>query len=352
MLTADYAKYTLKFKRPSGTSRGVLKTKDSWFIRLKDSDRPGKEYIGECGVLAGLSVDDPDTYEAKLQEVCNRIDERSDRLRSLVDYPSIRFGLEMVLRAWEVDDPFVLYPSEFTEGRTPIPINGLIWMGEPNFMQEQIKTKLEQGFRCIKMKIGAIDFEQELELLKGIRKEFPADVIELRVDANGAFIPEDALEKLQRLSELDLHSIEQPIRQGQWEEMARLCESTPLPIALDEELIGVHDPMQQENLVQTIQPQYLILKPSLLGGWAASQRWIDLAEANGSGWWVTSALESNIGLNAIGQWTATLDNPLPQGLGTGQLYTNNIDSPLEVVGDQLHYRPNGNWDLATLHNAF
>lgn len=342
-MIAEYKKYTLEFKRPSGTSRGVLHTKDSWFIRITDSSQPDNIGWGECGVLAGLSVDDNATYEAKLAEVCELIGEGERLLPQLIDYPSIRFGVEMALRSWAQVDPFVLFDSPFSKGETGQWINGLIWMGEPDFMYRQIEEKLAAGFRCIKLKIGAIDFEQELTLLQGIRERFPGDTIELRVDANGAFTPENAMRKLEQLAQYDLHSIEQPIRQGQWKEMARLCANTPLPIALDEELIGVHDSAQQEELIQTIQPQYLILKPSLLGGWAASQRWIDLAETKGAGWWVTSALESNIGLNAIAQWSATLGNSMPQGLGTGQLYTNNVGSPLEVVGEELWYRLGEEW---------
>lgn len=347
-MKADYTKYTLQFKRPSGTSRGVLRTKDSWFIRITDPDQPGQVGWGECGVLAGLSVDDPANYKKKLAEVCARIQEGESLLDELVDYPSIRFGVEMALHSWEQKEPFQLFDTPFSQGKVGQWINGLIWMGEPEFMHRQIEEKLAAGFRCIKLKIGAIDFDKELALLRGIRERFPADIIELRVDANGAFAPNEAMHKLEQLAAFELHSIEQPIRQGQWKEMAHLCAHTPLPIALDEELIGIHDPKQQEALIQIIQPQYLILKPSLLGGWAASQRWIDMAESFGAGWWVTSALESNIGLNAIAQWTATLGNSMPQGLGTGQLYTNNVPSPLEVTGEELWYRNEKGWDVGAL----
>lgn len=347
-MKAQYKKYRLQFKRPSGTSRGVLHTKDSWFIRISDPGLPGKVGLGECGVLAGLSVDDAATFEAKLAEACARIHEGALLLEELVDYPAIWFGVEMALRSWSQADPFQLFDTPFSRGESGQWINGLIWMGEPEYMQRQIEEKLAAGFRCIKLKIGAIDFQQELALLRGIRERFPADVIELRVDANGAFAPYEAMQKLDQLATFDLHSIEQPIRQGQWREMATLCANTPLPIALDEELIGVHDPKQQEALIETIRPQYVILKPSLLGGWASSQRWIDLAEANGAGWWVTSALESNIGLNAIAQWTATLGNSMPQGLGTGQLYTNNVPSPLEVTGEELWYWREKGWDVGSL----
>ena len=350
MLKARYCKYTLHFRRPSGTSRGVMHHKDSWFLQV-DNTATGHSGTGECGLLAGLSMDDPATYEAKLKEVCSRIDEGEALLPALQEYPSIRFGLEMALADLGNGGRHILFPSPFTEGERPIPINGLIWMGTADYMKEQVRQKLEAGYRCIKMKIGAIGFEEELAILKSIRQEFSPEVVELRVDANGAFTPAEASDKLARLAELGLHSIEQPIRAGQWQEMATLCEKSPLPIALDEELIGVYDAGQQEELMATIRPQFLILKPSLLGGFAASQRWVALAEKHGAGWWVTSALESNIGLNAIAQWTATLGNPMPQGLGTGQLYTNNFPSPLEVQDGMLHYREGAEWELQTLNDA-
>ena len=221
-------------------------------------------------------------------------------------------------------------------------------MGEEAFMHEQIQQKLEQGFSCIKLKIGAIDFDKEIALLQSIRKKYSASEIELRVDANGAFQPQEALQKLQRLSELDLHSIEQPIKQGQFSEMAKLCAKTPLPIALDEELIGVFSVTKKEELLQTIQPQYIILKPSLIGGFKGTQEWIDLAEKQNIGWWITSALESNIGLNAISQFTFMQNSNMPQGLGTGSLYTNNIKSPLMVKGEYITYAPKKTWDVNSI----
>ena len=250
----------------------------------------------------------------------------------------------MALQSLDSKDPFVLFPSHFTDGKAGIPINGLIWMGEKSFMKEQIEDKIQQGFSCIKLKIGAIDFDAEMELLRYIRKEFSAKEIELRVDANGAFQPENALEKLKRLSDLSLHSIEQPIRQGQYKEMAKLCKETPLPIALDEELIGVFNTSDKENLIEEIKPQYIILKPSLIGGFQGTKEWVNLAEKNQIGWWITSALESNIGLNAIAQFTYLQNNPMPQGLGTGSLFTNNIESPLQVKGENLNYNPQLTWE--------
>ena len=340
-MKASAHKYILNFKRPSGTSRGVLTTKETWFIIL---EKDGKKGYGECGILRSLSIDDRPDYEEKIHWTCENIHLGKDELvNALVEFPSIQFGLEQAFLSLEKENPFLLFPSNFTQSKEAININGLIWMGDEAFMKSQIKDKLKEGFQCIKMKIGAIDFETEIALLKSIRKEFSASDIELRVDANGAFSPSEALEKLKTLSEFDLHSIEQPIKQGQFEEMARLCEATPLPIALDEELIGVFDVTKKQELLQTINPQFIILKPSLVGGFQGSKEWIDIAENHKMGWWITSALESNIGLNAIAQWTYTLNSHMPQGLGTGSLFTNNFESPLEVANGFLRYNSNKNW---------
>ncbi|CAM1356996.1 o-succinylbenzoate synthase [Tenacibaculum ascidiaceicola] len=343
MIKASYHKYLLNFKQASGTSRGVLRTKETWFLILENEEKKG---FGECGLFRGLSADDKPDYEEKLQWVSNNINLGLEKLLpELIEFPSIQFGLEQAFLSLESKTPFELFPSDFTKGKQQISINGLIWMGDKAFMQQQIKDKLQQGFTTIKMKIGAIDFDTEIALLQSIRKEFSAKEIELRVDANGAFLPENALEKLKRLAELELHSIEQPIKQGQWQEMASLCEKTPLPIALDEELIGVFSTKEKENCIATIQPQYIILKPSLVGGFKGSNEWIKIASNHNAGNWITSALESNIGLNAIAQWTYTLNNPLPQGLGTGSLFTNNIESPLEVLNGSLGYNVGRNWNF-------
>lgn len=340
-MTATYHKYTLHFKQPSGTSRGILKTKETWFIILESY---GKKGIGECGILRGLSADDRPDYEEKLKWACENINIGLEKLVSeLVELPSIQFGLEMAFKSLGSNNPFELFPSDFTRGNDSILINGLIWMGSEAFMKQQIKEKIQSGFSCIKMKIGAIDFQTELNLLKSIRKEFSVNDIELRVDANGAFLPNEVLEKLKRLSELDLHSIEQPIKPGQPQEMARLCEETYLPIALDEELIGVFDVTKKQELLQTIKPQFIILKPSFIGGWRGSDEWINFAVQNNIGWWITSALESNVGLNAIAQWTYTLNTEMPQGLGTGGLFENNFDSPLLVKRGTLQYDINNDW---------
>ncbi|MDT9500314.1 o-succinylbenzoate synthase [Capnocytophaga canimorsus] len=345
-MNAFYEKYILNFKRPSGTSRGILTQKETYFLVITDGEKKG---IGECGLLKTLSFDDRPDYEDRLQWVCNNIAlGETSLLNELTEFPSIQFGVEQAFRSLKSDNQYILFPSNFTEGKSNIPINGLIWMGTPEFMKSQIREKLSQDFHCIKMKIGAIVFEQEYEILKNLRKEFSAQDIEIRVDANGAFAPEEALEKLKRLSELELHSIEQPIKANQIEQMATLCQNTPIPIALDEELIGVVHLSDRKKLLEEIKPQYIILKPSLLGGYKNSEEWISLAEKQKIDWWITSALESNIGLNAIAQWTFTLNNPMPQGLGTGALYTNNIASPLLVEKGTLGYKASIPWEVMPL----
>ena len=330
-------KHILNFKRPSGTSRGVLTSKETFFLVI---EQEGKKGTGECNLFRGLSADDVPDYEAKLQWVEQHLHlGEKALLEELKTFPSIQFGVEQAFRSVVAPQWYELFPSNFTKGKDAIPINGLIWMGSPDFMKAQIKEKLAQGFRCIKMKIGAIDFEEEYRILKALRNEFSASDIEIRVDANGAFQATEALRYLERLATLQLHSIEQPIRAGQWEAMAELCEQTPLPIALDEELIGIFTREEKQRFLREIQPQYIILKPSLIGGYSGSEEWITLVETLGIGWWVTSALESNIGLNAIAQWTYTLRNPMPQGLGTGTLYTNNIPFPLYVENGHIGFNP-------------
>ena len=341
IMKASYQRYILNFKQPSGTSRGVMTTKETWFIIL---EKNGKKGVGECGILRGLSIDDRPNYEEKLKWVCDNINQGTEKLvKLLVDWPSIQIGLEMAFQSLISEDSFNIFPSKFVLGSDSIPINGLVWMGDEDFMRKQVQDKIEAGFSCIKLKIGAIDFETELDILKSIRKEFSVSDIELRVDANGAFTPDEALEKLKRLAEYQLHSIEQPIKPQQFEAMAKLCEDSPLDIALDEELIGVFFDNKRETLIETIKPQYIILKPSLVGGFDSSQRWITIAEQHNVKWWITSALESNIGLNAIAQWTYTLKNEMPQGLGTGSLFTNNFPSPLTVKNGTLQYDITKQW---------
>jgi O-succinylbenzoate synthase len=317
--------------------------KETWFIVLEKDDKMG---IGECGILRGLSVDDRPDYEAKLQWTCDNIHLGKDQLwKALIEFPSIQFGVEIAFQSLAAESPFLLFPSEFTEGLKSMQINGLVWMGEETFMKEQIEEKLKQGFHCIKLKIGAIDFNKELQLLSYIREHFGPDQIEIRVDANGAFGLNEALGKITQLSEYKLHSIEQPIQKNNTDRMAELCKTSPLPIALDEELIGVFKLDEKEQLLQKIKPQYIILKPSFIGGFRGTQEWISLAEKHQIKWWVTSALESNVGLNAIAQWTYLQHNLMPQGLGTGALFTNNFDCPLEVSEGQLWYRKESEWKL-------
>ena len=348
-MKATYQKYMLEFKRPSGTSRGIMTEKETWFIIL---EKNGKKGIGECGILRGLSADDREDYEEKLKWVCQNIHLGEKLLwENLLEFPSIQFGIEMAFLSLKSENPYLLFPSDFTNNSKSIVINGLVWMGEAAFMKEQIEEKLQQGFTCIKLKIGAIDFQKGLELLRFIRTHFSAEQIEIRVDANGAFSLDEALDKLNQLSGFKLHSIEQPVQKNNTDSMAELCKTTPFPIALDEELIGVFSFEEKEALLQKIKPQYIILKPSFVGGFRGTQEWITLAEKNNIGWWITSALESNIGLNAIAQWTFLLNSNMPQGLGTGALYTNNIDCPLEVLNGQLWYSQTKNWDSSFLEKA-
>lgn len=349
-MKASYHKYILDFKQASGTSRGILTTKETWFIVLKQE---GKIGIGECGILRGLSIDDRPDFEQQLAWTCQNIHLGKDHLwNELLEFPSIQCGVEMAFQSLQAKNIFDLYPSEFINNQKSIPINGLVWMGEKQFMKTQIKQKLAEGFKCIKLKIGAIDFDHEIELLGYIRQHFSESEIEIRVDANGAFDPKDALSKLQTLSKFQIHSIEQPIAPKFISELTTLCRQSPIPIALDESLIGVFRVSEKQKLLETIKPQYIILKPSFIGGFQGTKQWIDLAQNLKIGWWATSALESNIGLSAIAQWTFLQNSPLPQGLGTGALYTNNFDCPLEVKSGQLHYNLQSNWDFDNIKKTF
>ena len=330
-LRATYNKRTFHFKTPSGTSRGVLTEKHAWFIEIAKESNPSIKGIGECSIIPGLSPDFSsfEQYEAKLDELC------SDLTTDLTEYPSIKFGLEVALLDLQNGGKQIYFDNAFSRGQHQIPINGLIWMGDQVYLNQQIDEKIASGFTTIKMKIGAIDFDTEMEVLGGIRKRFSADQITLRVDANGAFAPFEAIDKLNRLRQLEIHSIEQPIKEKQWNEMAKLCAITPVPIALDEELIGINRYEEKVKMLETIQPQYIILKPSLHGGISGTKEWIKIAEDLNIPWWMTSALESNIGLKAIAQLTAEYDNKLPQGLGTGSLYTDNIPSDLVIINGHL-----------------
>lgn len=335
-MTTNVSHLELHFKRPAGTSRGVMQIKNSWIIKLTANNVEG---IGEISVIEGLSPDyiDKVTFESRINEVCSRLEASEGNIArgfaiaaTLNDFPSIKFGLETALLDLQNGGKGIIFNNDFTKGIRKLPINGLVWMGDESFMKDQIAEKLADGYTTIKMKVGAIDIQTELSILASIRKQYSANEITLRVDANGAFSPTQAPELLKKLADLEIHSIEQPIKAGQWEVMAELCHSTPTPIALDEELIGINDIHQKITLLETIQPQYIILKPSLHGGISGTKEWIELAEQKNIPWWMTSALESNIGLAAICQLTAEYQNNLPQGLGTGSLYTNNIESDLII----------------------
>lgn len=332
---------TLHFIQPAGTSRGVYTTRQSYYVTLSDDNAPGIVGIGECATLPDLSCDamPPKEYERILKGFCDdlcqsgKIDKKAMR-----PYPSMLFGLETAKRQLDNGGGIDLFTTPFGKGEEGITINGLIWMGTFDEMFQRLEAKLKAGFHCVKLKIGAIDFEKELRLIQHIRQHFSRKEVELRVDANGGFTPDNAMQRLEALAKYDIHSIEQPIRQHQWMEMARLCKNSPLPIALDEELIGVNDLTEKNQLLDTIQPQYIILKPSLHGGISGTREWIKLAKERGIGSWITSALESNIGLNAIAQLTADIYGPhitMAQGLGTGQLFSDNIPMPLEIRGEQL-----------------
>ena len=350
MLHARVIKHILNFKEPVQTSRGILAIKKTWYILLHDYFI-GYTGIGECSIIPGLSIDDRSDYEQKLAEVCGDINSGMPiEMLDLDQFPSIAFALEVALAdlACNTHPQNILFPSEFTDGKIGIPINGLVWMGNRQFMEKQIKEKLNKGFDTIKLKVGSLDFDAELDIIRNIRKQFLPGDVTIRLDANGAFTPENAMDKLNRFSEFSIHSIEQPIRQGQSEIMAALCRTSPIPIALDEELIGVVALKEKEELLKAINPQYIILKPSLIGGFASTSEWISIAGRFDIDWWVTSALEGNIGLNAIAQWTFTLKNPMPQGLGTGQIYSNNIKSPLSVSDGKLLYLPGKKWDLSLM----
>lgn len=333
-------KRTLHFKQPAGTSRGIYTTRQSWFIEMKRADMPDKVGIGECAPLPNLSCDDIPEYEAVLEEQCRIVVEtgRID-LSHLQHYPSMLFGLETAFRDL-VTDHHALFDTPFASGDEGIPINGLVWMGSKEEMSRRIEDKLSDGFTCVKLKIGAIDFSEEIGLLKGIRERFGKDYVELRVDANGAFLPSDAMRKLDALAALDIHSIEQPIKNGQWEEMSSLCRESPVAIALDEELIGIVGEERKKEMLDKICPDYIILKPSLHGGMAGCEEWVRLARERNIGSWMTSALESNVGLNAVAHLAAHLYGPdirMPQGLGTGQLFTDNIDMPVRLQGSWMWF---------------
>lgn len=344
----QFAPYNLHFKTPAGTSRGILKDKITCFLRIFDERNPELFGIGEAGIFPGLSVEANDTFFYKLMELQANI--RIGRTTDLSRFPSLQSGLEQAIRDYTGGGKGIYFESPFINGQSDICINGLIWMGEYDQMREQIQKKIEEGFRCIKLKIGAINWEKELDLIKLIRSDFDRNQIKIRVDANGAFDMDTVLAKLKILADLDVHSIEQPIKAGSPELMSFLCSVSPLPIALDEELIGKFTIESKRELLKAVKPQFIVLKPSLIGGYSGAEEWIELAQEFNAGWWITSALESNIGLNAISQWVATLNTSLPQGLGTGALFTNNFNAPLYLEGDNLKYNPDITIDRNSLNN--
>ena len=344
MIRARWTETRLIPRFPLGTSKGVITERTVWYLLAWYEERPDVIGIGEAALFPGHSKEFPADVRTKLLELCADTTNWQQRLADdLVDVPSVRFAVEQCLKDLEVSGSKVLFPSDLTLGRKGIPINGLVWMGDAREMRERIKERIAAGYTCIKMKIGAIGIEEELAILRDVRKEFGAKDLTLRVDANGAFDARMALDLLKRLADLEVESIEQPIHAGLIEHMGELCATTPIPIALDEELIGHNTREAKVDLLDTVRPQAIVIKPSLVGGWKAAQEWIDLARPRGIAWWITSALESSIGLNAIAQWTATLKVDRPQGLGTGSLYVNNIASPLIAESGELRYRPEMEW---------
>ena len=346
MLKADFTSHTLIFKNPSGTSRGVLNSKPSWFLRVWNDNNPNIYGVGECAPIKGLSIDPIDKIDKKLIQICDNINDLESV--NINQFPCIQFGIETALKDLKNGGRKIIFNNSFSKSESKIKINGLIWMDDKEAMLNSIRLKIKNGFKCLKLKIGAIDFSDELSLLAFIRKEFNSSELEIRVDANGAFNKENALLKLNYLAKFDIHSIEQPIKPNQFSTMNKLCNESPIPVALDEELIGTINNQKKEALLDTISPKYIVLKPSLLGGLDSTKAWIKLAEKRKIKWWVTSALESNIGLNAIAQFTAEFDNKLPQGLGTGQIYNNNIPSFLELKADEIYINDKLKWDLSNL----
>lgn len=344
-LSASFFHHSLQFKTPAKTSRDTLRVKDTWYLKVWFKDLPEITGIGECAPLWGLSIENPSEYEKHLKELCENLTRGNNF--NLTDLPSISFGLETALADLLTGGRQKMFDTPFSQGEKGITINGLVWMGSLEFMRQQLQNKIEAGFACVKLKIGAMDWQQERRLIEEVRTE-SGDEIELRVDANGAFNEGNVYAVLEELANLGIHSIEQPVPAGNWQLMAEICERSPIPIALDEELIGVNEFAKKVDLLDQISPQYLILKPSLLGGMASSDEWITLAENRKIGWWATSALESNVGLNAIAQWISNKDISMPQGLGTGGLFTNNIPCPLKIVSDELIFDSSVAWDFSSL----
>ncbi|MGB3466187.1 MAG: o-succinylbenzoate synthase [Cyclobacteriaceae bacterium] len=357
-LKLDFSPYILDFRFDAGTSRGVMKQRKTWFLKVCESENPDHFGIGECAPLPGLSTEDISQIDFELERMQKIIGECTlktftkdplEKISELTDpsFPSVRFGLETAILDLINGAKRIIYDNAFTRGQLKIPINGLIWMGEKSFMHQQVDEKMAAGFECVKMKVGAIDFADEIELLKNIRKR-GGDKLDLRIDANGAFSNREIFKIIRQLDQIKLHSIEQPIMPRQPEAMSLICEKSTIPIALDEDLIGIHTKSGKIELLDYVKPQYIVIKPSLVGGLKSTAEWIALAEERGIGWWITSALESNVGLNAIAQLTAEYSVSMHQGLGTGQLYHNNVKSPLHIENGYLQYVPGHKWNLDPL----
>ena len=338
-MTAHFSKHVLDFTFNAGTSRGVMKQRPTWFLTITDGKKTG---IGECAPIEGLSIDLLDTFDAKLQWVCDNIDLGFAVLYDALEaYPSIRTGLEMAFISLKGDHPHSLFLNPFSKGKAGIPINGLIWMDSADKMEAQIQKNIKAGYKCVKMKVGAINTAEEIAIIERIREKYEPWEMEIRLDANGAFSEDNVWDILDELVQLEIHSIEQPVKDKAL--LQKLCAESPVPIALDESLIGIHSMEDKEALIEEMLPDYIVIKPSLVGGFRAAEDWISLAEKNGIGWWVTSALESNVGLNAIAQWLGNYPLRIHQGLGTGQLYKNNIESPLQIKKGKLFYSRTKAW---------
>lgn len=346
-MKAAYCRHILRFYAPAITSRATMQTKETYFVKIWDEQAPEIYGIGECALFRGLSTDDTPEYESTLADFCRNIN--TIKQSDLDRFSSIKFGIETAIKDLNQGGKRIIFVTPWSKGKSEIQINGLVWMGSFDEMYKRINNKIKAGFHCLKLKVGGIDFSKELELLKFIRSCFDAKQLELRLDANGAFTCDNAIARLNELAKYDIHSIEQPIKAGQWSAMSKICDISPIPIALDEELIGVNYISEREHLIDQIKPQYIILKPALCGGFSGSDEWISLAKDREIGWWATSALESNIGLNAIAQWVTSYNLRLPQGLGTGQLYINNITSPLVQERDVLQYNPHAKWEIPSLN---
>lgn len=332
--------HRLKFRFPAGTSRGVYLTRDILVLELVDTVT-GAFGFGECAPLPDLSIDAApmEVLERRLLAAAlHSIRHGGPDAEALRGHPSVLFALETAWRHLRTGSP-ALYETAFSKGAAGIPINGLVWMGTFEEMRARIDAKLSEGFTCLKLKIGAIDFEDEFELLRRIRRRWSPEDLVVRVDANGGFTPGEAMAKLDRLATLGLHSIEQPVKAGMTDVLARICRESPLPVALDEELIRVTGADDRRRLLEEVRPAHVVIKPGLHGGFAGAAEWISEAKRIGAGWWITSALESNIGLNAIAQWTARFAPAAHQGLGTGALFTENFGKGIRVERGRLHFDP-------------